>query len=167
MSTDKKPTIIANDVVVTIEYTLTVKGEILDASDEEGPLPYLHGYNNIVSGLEKELTGLKVGDTKSVKVAPADGYGEFDAEAVLLMEREDFPDDIPLKKGIELEMMNEEGEVILGVIVDVAGDIVRLDTNHPLAGETLEFDIKVTDMRAPTAEELDHGHVHEDGHHHH
>jgi len=158
--------VVADDMVVTLEYTLTVDGEVLDSSEEQGPLPYLHGHQNIVPGLESEITGMAVGESKSVKVAPADGYGEFDAEAVLLMEPDDFPDEIPLKEGVELEMVNEEGEVILATIVDVAGNTVRLDTNHPLAGKDLHFDIKVTGVRPATAEELDHGHVHEHGHHH-
>jgi FKBP-type peptidyl-prolyl cis-trans isomerase SlyD len=165
--TDKNETVVAHDMVVTIDYSLTVDGELLDSSDEEGALPYLHGHGNIVPGLENALTGMKTGDTKKVVVEAKDGYGEFEAEAVLMMEREDFPEDIPLKEGIELEMVNEDGEVVLATIVDVAGETVRLDTNHPLAGKNLHFEVTVKEVRAATAEELSHGHVHEHGHHHH
>lgn len=165
--TDKNETVVADDMVVTIDYSLTVDGELLDSSDEEGVLPYLHGHGNIVPGLENALAGMKTGETKKVVVEAKDGYGEFEAEAVLIMEREDFPEDIPLKEGIELEMVNEDGEVVLATIVDVAGETVRLDTNHPLAGKNLHFEVTVKEVRAATAEELSHGHVHEHGHHHH
>jgi FKBP-type peptidyl-prolyl cis-trans isomerase SlyD len=165
--TNKNKSAAAENMVVTIEYTLTVDGEVLDSSKEEGALPYLHGHSNIVPGLEKAITGMKAGEKKKVVVDPEGGYGEFDAEAVLLMERDDFPDEIPLNEGIELEMVNEEGEVILATIVDVAGESVRLDTNHPLAGKDLHFDIEVIEVRPATDEELAHGHVHgEHGHHH-
>lgn len=162
-----KPTVVADDVVVEIEYTLTVDGEILDSSEEEGPLEYLHGYENIVPGLEKALAGKKVGDKVKVTVKPKDGYGEYDDEAVAFVPRMEIPAEIPLEEGTEIVMEDDDEEYITAVIAWIGADEVKLDFNHPLAGYTLEFDVKIIGMREATSEEIDHGHVHAEGNHHH
>ena len=157
-----KPTIVADDVVVSLQYTLTINGETVDDADENDPLVFLQGYRNIIPGLEKELYGMKIGDTKTVSVKPQDGYGEIDPEAMMDVPRNEFPEDIPMEVGVELEVRDEDGEVMSAVITDVNDNTIRLDFNHPLAGEQLEFNVKVLDLRVPTAEELEHGHVHSD-----
>ncbi len=161
-----KLTKVAENLVVTIEYTLIVGKEILDSSDEEGPLEYLHGYANIIPGLEKELLSMRVGESKDILVAPKDGYGEIDKDALMNVPREEFPDDFPIEEGVELEIMDEEDNIILVTIVDVGEESIKLDTNHPLAGKELNFEVTVKGLREPTAEELEHGHVHIEGHHH-
>jgi FKBP-type peptidyl-prolyl cis-trans isomerase SlyD len=103
---------------------------------------------------------MKVGDSKSVTVKPADGYGEVDADAFMDIPRDEFPSDIPLEMGLELEVRDEDGEILPATVVEITPEKVRLDFNHPLAGETLQFDITVVELRAATAEELEHGHVH-------
>jgi len=158
------PTVVADDVVVTMDYTLIVNGEVIDSSDGNDPLEFLQGHQNIVPGLERELYGLKIGDSKKVTVAPAEGYGEVDLDAFLDISRSEFPDDIPLEIGVELDLRDDDGEVMSATISQVEGDNVQLDLNHPLAGETLEFDVKIVGLRQPTEEELEHGHVH--GHDH-
>jgi len=158
--TDKEFTTVANDLVVSIEYTLTVDGELIDSSEGEGPLDYLHGHANIIPGLEKELTGMSIGDSKKVKVAPAEAYGELDEEAVIEIPRDEFPEDVPLEPGIELEITDDEGDTMFAQIVEIGDDNILLDTNHPLAGKTLHFDVKVTGLREATDVELEHGHVH-------
>lgn len=163
----KKPTVVADDVVVEIEYTLTVDGEIVDSSEEEGPLEYLHGYENIVPGLEKALAGKKVGDSVKVTVKPEEGYGEYDDEAVAFVPRMEIPSEIPLEEGTEIVMEDEDEDYITAVIAWIGADEVKLDFNHPLAGYTLEFDVKIVGMREAAPEEIDHGHVHAEGHHHH
>lgn len=164
MNEIKDPTVVADDVVVTMEYTLTVNGEVIDSSEDTDPLEFLQGYQNIVPGLEHELYGMKVGQSKKVSVSPADGYGEVDMDAFLEISRSEFPDDIPLELGVELDLRDEDGEIMSATISKVEGDMVQLDLNHPLAGETLDFEVKVVGLRSPTEEELEHGHVH--GHDH-
>lgn len=166
MNTENKPTVVADDVVVTIEYTLRVEGEILDSSEEEGPLEFLQGHSNIIPGLEKELYGLKPGQSKHILVQPEAGYGEYDEEAVMAVPKGEFPEEIPLKPGVELEVTDQEGDTQLARIVSVTKSEVNLDFNHPLAGKTLEFDVTIKDLRPASEEELDHGHVHAHGHHH-
>lgn len=163
----KKPTLVADDVVVEIEYTLTVDGEVLDSSKEDGPLEYLHGYDNIVPGLEKALTGKTVGDNVKVTIKPEDGYGEHDKEAIVFVPRMEIPAEIPLEEGTEIVMEDDDGDYVTAVIAWIGPDEVKLDFNHPLAGFTLHFDVEVIGLREATEEELDHGHVHADGHHHH
>ncbi len=157
------PETVDDGVVVTIEYRLTVDGEMVDTTEGEGPLEYLHGYGNIVPGLEDALYDLKVGDERDVIVAPADGYGDYEKDAVSEVPRSEFPDEIPLEVGTEIEMEDEDGELIEATITKVSPKTVTLDFNHPLAGKTLNFWVKVTGLRAATAEELDHGHVHYEG----
>ena len=167
MATEEKPTQVEDDVVVTIEYKLLVDGEILDSTDEEGPLDYLQGHDNIIQGLEKELAGMKVGDAKKVTVSPEDGYGDLDPNAIFDLPRDEFPDDVPLEEGIELEITDHNGEVMLAKIVGVGEEEIRLDTNHPLAGKTLHFEVTIKNLRKASPEEIDHGHAHfGDGHHH-
>ncbi|MEW6403410.1 MAG: peptidylprolyl isomerase [Chloroflexota bacterium] len=152
--------------VVSMEYTLRVDGEVLDSSEGQEPLQFLAGHGNIIPGLEREVKGMKVGESKDVVIAPADGYGEFDEEAYLDVERKEFPSDMPLKEGIEMHVSDSEGQTRYARIDSVEGDTVRLTFNHPLAGMELHFNVKVVGLREPTAEELEHGHVHEAGHHH-
>lgn len=158
---------VADNMVVTIEYELKVDGEVVDSSKDEGPLEYLQGHQNIIPGLEKELLGLKVGDSKSVTVQPADGYGEYEEDSVMNVPREEFPEDIPLEIGTELQVRDMEGEVAYAQIVEVGGDTITLDMNHPLAGEALHFEVKVVGVRAASEEEISHGHAHHAGGHGH
>ncbi|MBK7452417.1 MAG: peptidylprolyl isomerase [Anaerolineales bacterium] len=152
--------------VVTMEYTLRVDGEVLDSSDGVGPLQFLAGYDNIVPGLEREMIGMKIGESKDVVVSPADGYGEFDNEAFMEVPRSEFPEDMELEEGIELNVTDEDGKSQYARVEGITAETVNLDFNHPLAGAELHFSVKVTALRDPTEEELDHGHVHEEGHHH-
>lgn len=102
MSENTNPTVVADDVVVSMDYTLTVEGEILDSSEGTDPLEFLQGHQNIVPGLERELYGMKIGDSKKVTVEPQDGYGPVDKDAFLEISRDEFPEDIPLEPGVEL-----------------------------------------------------------------
>ena len=162
----KTLTQVAENLVVTIEYTLIVGKEILDSSEDEGPLEYLHGYANIIPGLEKALLGMKVGESKNVVVAPEDGYGELEKDALMDVPRAEFPDDFPIEEGVELEIMDDDHNIVLVTIIEVGDETIKLDTNHPLAGKELNFEVKVTGIREATSEELDHGHVHMEGHSH-
>lgn len=162
------PTAVDKDVVVSLAYKLTVDGEILDEAGKEDALQYLHGNQNIIPGLESALTGLTVGDSKTVSVKPEDGYGLSDSEEIEEISLEDFPEGIVPEIGMELEVKDEDGNDLYGRILAITEDTVTMDFNHPLAGKTLEFEVTVVGLRAATADELAHGHVHgPDGHHHH
>ena len=162
MNAPLKPSVIADDVVVTLDYTLTVDGEVVDSTAGIDPISFLQGYENILPGLENELYGLKIGDQKKVFITAKDAYGEIDADSIVDVPRADIPKDIPLKPGIELQVSNEDGELMDAVITSISKDSVRLDFNHPLAGKDLNFEVTVVDLRAAEAEEIEHGHVHGD-----
>lgn len=162
----EKPQLVADDVVVTMEYTVKVDGEVVDSSDDHEPIEFLQGHSQVISGLEKQLYGMAVGDSKSFVVAPREGYGERDADAIADIPRSEFPDDIPLEPGVELQMEDEDGDVMNAVIVSAGDKTIRLDFNHPLAGKELHFSVQVIGLRQATAEELEHGHAHSEGHHH-
>jgi FKBP-type peptidyl-prolyl cis-trans isomerase SlyD len=157
---------VQDGLVVSMEYTLSVDGEVLDSSKDAGPLQFLAGYDNIVPGLEREMVGMKIGESKDVLVLPQDGYGEFDEEAFMEVPRSEFPADMELETGLELNVTDEDGQHQLAFVESFNDKTVRLDFNHPLAGAELSFNVKVVGLRDPTKEELDHGHVHEEGHHH-
>ncbi|MCO4292085.1 peptidylprolyl isomerase [Solitalea sp. MAHUQ-68] len=158
---------VKNGKVVSISYTLTNdKKEVLDQSQPNQPLEYLHGSFNIIPGLEKELEGLQVGDAKIVTVVPAEGYGELNNELIFDANRQNFPPDAELEVGMQFQAQGEGGPMVIR-IVNIDGDKVTVDGNHPLAGETLHFDVKVEALRDASKEEMDHGHVHGPGGHHH
>ena len=157
---------VQKDVVVSMEYTLRVDDEEIDSSKGQDPLQFLVGHGNIISGLEREMVGMKVGDSKDVVIPPADGYGEYDEEAFMSVPRAEFPKDMPLEQGVELTVRDDSDQSRYARIEAIAGDTVTLNFNHPLAGDELHFNVKVVNLREPTSEELEHGHVHEGGHHH-
>lgn len=159
---------VADDVVVRLDYVLHLedKSEI-DRSAEGSPLEYLHGYKNIIPGLEKELNGMTVGDEKEVIVQPNLGYGDRDPDSVVEYSRDSFPNSFDLEVGAPVMMRdNEGGESHRAYVSEIRTDTVLLDFNHPLAGKTLHFSVKIAGLREPTSEELAHGHVHDDGHDH-
>ena len=157
---------VQDGLVVSMDYKLTVDGEVLDSSDDEGPLQFLAGYDNIVTGLEREMIGMKIGESKDVVVKAEDGYGEFDEEAFMEVPRTEFPEDMKLEEGMELHITDEDDQHQAAYVTGFDDKTVQLDLNHPLAGAELHFTVKVVALREPTDEELDHGHVHEEGHHH-
>jgi len=155
------PSTIAADAVVSIHYTLTLNdGAVVDSSQGGEPLDYLHGHGNLVPGLEQQLAGHAVGEQLQAVVPPGDGYGERDPEGVQTVPRDAFPGDMEIESGMQFQAEGEDGEPTMLVITAVEGDQVTVDLNHPLAGETLNFEIVVEAIREATAEELQHGHVH-------
>ena len=152
--------------VVSMEYTLKVDGEITDSSEGRAPLEFVHGAGNIIPGLEREMVGMTVGESKDVVVAAADGYGEEDEKAFMDVPREQFPEEIPVKVGTELQVQNQAGQPMYARIETVGEKSVRLDFNHPLAGKELHFSVKVVGVRDATDEEKEHGHAHGPGHEH-
>ena len=157
---------ISHHKVVTIDYTLkNAQGEVLDTSEGQEPLVYLHGAENIVQGLERELESKKVGDTLSAVVSPEDGYGVRNDELIGAVPREMFEADMPIEVGMSFQAETEQGIQVV-TVVDVNDKEVTVDGNHPLAGEHLHFDVTVVAIRDASAEELEHGHVHTASCHH-
>ncbi len=158
---------IAKNTAVTIHYTLkNDAGEVLDSSEGDEPLAYIQGQGDIVEGLEKALAGKKKGDKLSVKVSPEEGYGERESDRVQTVPRAMFEDGVDVKPGMRFQTHTPDGPAIVTVTM-VMGSEVTIDANHPLAGENLNFDVEVVDVRACTKEELAHGHIHgAHGHHH-
>lgn len=155
--------------VVSMTYRLTnTAGEELDSAEKASPFSYLHGHGQIVPGLERELEGLAVGTSKKVVVSPVDGYGEFEPELQTVARRDQFPADQPLEVGMRFAADVGQEQPVVFMVMSVEGNDVTLDGNHPLAGETLHFDVEILEVRDATEEELAHGHAHgPDGHHHH
>lgn len=154
-----------NDVV-SLSYTLKNEaGMELGKADAKDPMNYLHGAGNIVPGLEEVIEGAKVGDKKEVTVKPENGYGDINPELKLQIARSHFPKDVDIKPDMQFTTEMGGQERVFNV-EKVEGDQVFVNGNHPLAGETLHFDVEIVAIRDATQEELSHGHVH-DAHSHH
>ncbi len=154
-------TLVAKNCVVTLDYHVTdPDGEVVDEGRE--PLIYLHGgYDDIFPLIEESLQGKKIGESVKVKLQPDEAFGEYDAEMVQIEPRKDFPKEIEV--GMQFEGGPEEGEedeIVIYRVTEIADDKVVLDGNHPLAGMALIFTCTVTAIRPASAEELEHGHVH-------
>ncbi len=158
---------ITRNTVVMIDYTLTdTAGEVLDSSQGGEPLAYLHGVGQIIPGLEQALEGKQLDEAFKVAIPPTEAYGEHDPELVQAVPRSVFGEASELVLGARVTARAENEERHF-VIVGLTDTEVTLDGNHPLAGVTLNFDVKVVGVRAATAEELAHGHAHgENGHGH-
>jgi FKBP-type peptidyl-prolyl cis-trans isomerase SlyD len=159
-------TAIANDHVVKFHYTLTnSEGEVLDKSEGQ-PLVYLHGAGNIIPGLENALTGKTVGEKLIVNVPAAQGYGEYNPDLVQEVPRQMFQGVDNIEAGMQFQAQTDDGVQIV-TVKTVDGDTVIVDANFPLAGQDLTFDVEIVEVRDATSEELEHGHVHGEGGHHH
>jgi FKBP-type peptidyl-prolyl cis-trans isomerase SlyD len=158
---------ISHEKVVSIHYTLTDNaGTVLDSSSGGHPLAYLHGFGNIIPGLENALEGKATGDKLSVTVEPGEGYGERDEGLVQAVPRTAFKGVKELAPGMQFQAQGPQGTRLV-VVTQVTEDLVTVDANHPLAGQTLHFEVEVSEVRDATSEELEHGHVHGPGGHHH
>lgn len=147
--------IVQDDVCVGIDYTLRLEdGEVIDSSEGRGPLEFIQGRGQIIPGLERELYGMSLGDEKAVVVAPADGYGEFDSELLETLPRSAFPQDMELQEGMGLRMRTQDGRVVVVYVRSSDQEQVVVDLNHPLAGKTLHFDVRIAGLREATDDEL-------------
>ena len=132
---------------VSIEYTLTLEDKsVVDTNVGSEPLSFVQGSHNIISGLENALEGLKIGDSKQVTIKPEDGYGSVDQKAIIEVSKDQVPQDA-LKVGAQLQGQNADGKIIHALVVEVKEQVVVLDFNHPLAGKTLHFDVKIVDIQ--------------------
>ncbi len=152
---------IGDNSVVSIHYKLTDNDEnVIDTSEGAEPLTYLHGVGNLIPGLEKELVGKVENDALTVKVQPADGYGDVVEELVESVPKTAFQGVDNIEVGMSFEAQNPNGDMQRIVVKKVDGDMVTVDANHPLAGVELNFDVTIISVREATEEEIAHGHVH-------
>lgn len=152
--------------VVDIAYSLkNEQGEVLDRSDPQNPLTYLHGAHEIVPGLEAALEGLKPGAKKHVVVPAEEGYGEADPQLKMIVSRTQFPEDAQIVVGMSFkanasENPDDDEDEIVFTVKGIEGEKIFIDGNHPLAGATLYFEIEVIGVRDASADEVEHGHAH-------
>lgn len=158
---------VAAQKVVIFHYTLSdTSGNQMESSRDGEPLAYLHGADNIVPGLEKALEGKTAGDKLVVTVEPAEGYGERRDDLLIRVSSKHLVYEGKLEEGTQAFLRTEHGPRVVTVLKP-GKFMVDIDANHPLAGTTLVFDVEITEVRDPLPEELEHGHVHGPGGHHH
>ncbi len=157
---------IANNTAVSIHYKLTNdKGEEIDSTDGGAPLVYLHGHGNIINGLEKALQNRHVGDKFNIRIAPADAYGEFSEDMIQVVSRDMFDGIDEIEVGMQFHAAVNSGTGVI-TVTKIDGDDITIDGNHPMAGQSLNFDIEVVNVRLATKDEISHGHIHGAGCHH-
>lgn len=160
---------ITKNKVALIHYTLKDdNGSVLDSSEGKDPLAYIQGIGNLIPGLEEKLEGKVSGDRIETSISPEKGYGLRSEENVHVVSLASFQPDgeEQLQVGMQVRVETNQG-VALADVAKIEGENVTLDLNHPLAGETLHFNVEVMDVRDATKEELDHGHAHGPGGYHH
>ena len=148
------------NMVVTMAFTLTVDGEIIENTDDSEPIQFIQGRGQVLPALEKHLYGMSVGDHKEITLQPSEAYGEYDAEDYSDIPRENFPPQIPIRAGVELQIKDENGENHYAIIQSFDDNHVRVNFNHPLAGKELLFSIRITALRHATRAELEDGLMH-------
>ena len=152
---------IKDNSAVSFHYSLTDdEGQQLDSSAGKEPLAYLHGAGNIIPGLENALTGKAVGDSMTVAVSAAEGYGEVQQELIQDVPRTSFQGVEQIEVGMQFEAQTGQGGTVPVTVTAVTDETVTVDGNHPLAGKNLNFEVEIVDIRKATEEEVSHGHVH-------
>ena len=145
----KEDRVVKDGMMISMEYTLkSPDGKVLESSKGREPLKYIHGQRMMIPGLEKELTGMKVGGEKHVTVKPEDAYGPINAKAFEEVPKEKLPPE-GLKVGAMLAAKSPEGRVVPMRVHQIKEKTVVMDMNHPMAGKTLVFDIKIVDIQNP------------------
>lgn len=155
MSENIELTQVADNLMVTLDYTLTVDDKIINSSEKNGPIQFVQGYGEIIPGLERQLKGLALGTDQKITVSPKEGYGEFKEDRLVDVPRDELPENMPLKLGMKLKMKDKNGKPLQARVYEIGDDFVKLNFNHVLAGKELQFDVTVIEIRAATPEELD------------
>lgn len=151
---------VSENTAVSIDYTLkNDQGDVIDSSEGRQPLTYIHGTGRIISGLEEALDGKEEGEEFSVTLQPEKAYGKHDDSLILSVSRDRFENPQDIREGMQVQAQLQDGTVGVLTVKGISDDQVTLDANHPLAGETLHFDVQVTDVREATQEEIDSGQV--------
>jgi FKBP-type peptidyl-prolyl cis-trans isomerase SlyD len=152
-----KPYIISNDVVVSLNYILTVNGEVVDSTLGGSPIRFIHGRSHIIPALEQQLQGMTIGESKDIFIPADEGYGEYDPGMVSNITRDQFPEGFVFVLGGQLRIQDISGTTFNATIMSISADSVQLDLNHPLAGKDLLFNTTVVDLREATEEEIENG----------
>jgi FKBP-type peptidyl-prolyl cis-trans isomerase SlyD len=159
---------IGQNKVVTMNFILKDEnGKTIQATNNMEPFQFLSGNQQILPRLEEEIDNMIIGSKKNVKITAREAYGEYKEEAIQQVSKNNFPKDIDLEVGMEFIANSPKGEQMPFVVKEIKNEEVTIDFNHPLAGKDLEFDIELLDVRDATVEEMQHGHVHGPGGHHH
>ncbi len=166
---------ITKNKVVSLSYVLKsddAKGEIIEETKAGDPLVFLYGNGQMLPKFEEHLSTLKAGDAFEFTLTSADAYGEMDQDAIIDLDKSIFEvdgkiDTEMLAIGNVIPMRDDQGNMLQGIVVSVGDKLVRMDFNHPMAGNVLHFTGNVVEVREATAEELSHGHAHGAGGHHH
>jgi len=146
---------VADGRIVCLDYTLRLDNEeVVDSSEDREPIEFVQGQRQIVPGLEQELYGMEVGEKKEVVVEPKAGYGERNPEANQDVPRDAFQEGVEIEEGMPIQVSDESGRTATAFVSEINEESVKLDFNHPLAGETLHFDVEVVDVREATPENL-------------
>jgi FKBP-type peptidyl-prolyl cis-trans isomerase SlyD len=154
--------------VVTMNFILKDDaGNVLDSTEGNEPFSFISGGNQILPKLEEKVGEMLIGSKKDVVLKPEDGYGTYQEDAVRIVKRSEFPEDIEIGKGMSFLAKSPQGKDMQFLVKEINGDDITVDFNHPLAGKTLHFNLELLNLRDATQEELDHGHVHGAGGHHH
>jgi FKBP-type peptidyl-prolyl cis-trans isomerase SlyD len=148
---------IEDGVVVSLAYTLTVDGTVVETASADAPLEYLHGAENLVPGLERALTNKMIGDKFSITLQPEDAYGDYDEDDIETIDRNEFPDDETLEPGMVVVLEDEDGYEVEAIVSEVTSNAVVLDFNPPLAGKTVTYTVEVVELREADEEELEQG----------
>jgi len=152
---------IKKDAVVEMHYTLkNDAGEVIDSSIDKEPMPFIQGHGHIIPGLEKALEGLKIGETCDVSIEPEDAYGVHHKEAIQEIPKEALQGIDKIEVGMELQSQDEQGNPFIVHVEKINEETITINANHPLAGETLHFNVSIENVREATKDELEHGHVH-------
>ncbi|MBV6492721.1 MAG: FKBP-type peptidyl-prolyl cis-trans isomerase SlyD [Turneriella sp.] len=155
---------VARNKVITLQYEVSEKGK---NKLEDGTLDYLHGFKNLMPALEKFLTDKKEGFSGKVEMAPKDAFGEIDPHLKMEIPKSQFENPQEIKEGMQIELESEEGGIIPALVTKIDNEIIHVNGNHPYAGKTITFDVKILKIRDASPEELAHGHAHgAHGHHH-
>lgn len=157
--TEVEPDIVVDNIVVGLDYTLTVDGQVIETTAGYAPLEYLQGHHNILDGLERALAGLASGQSKQIFLPANEAYGPINPQAFAEVERDQFPPQFDFKLGRRIRVQDDEGKVHLATICAIQENAVRLDLNHPLAGKNLLFQATIINLRMPTPEELSQGRI--------
>jgi len=140
---EEKNVTVQEGKTVTIDYVLTVEGKEVDSTKANGPMKYVHGKSSLIPGFTKGIEGMSVGDEKKIEISPEGGYGDINPEAFRTVNRTELPEEVEPAVGAVLEARTKDNKSFPVTIIEVKEDVIVLDYNHPLAGKTLNFNVKV------------------------
>jgi FKBP-type peptidyl-prolyl cis-trans isomerase SlyD len=159
MTNPEKPDQVAENLVVSMAYSLSVDGKPIDATEAGETLQFIQGYGSIISGLEQAIQGMGLGETRQITVPAGEAYGAYDPEQIVPIPLSEFPAELDLEAGLELEMKDKDGDVVYARILSIGKSRVKMDFNHPLAGKDLDFKVTIKELRPATAKERKQGFV--------